>query len=109
MSRGLFCAKIHRVECLLFSGHLLAVLRSVILPSIIQINARSRVSLVKINARFFPQGVLFSLYGLAHSHLKSKFTASPSKKRKLKQKLVIKVIDPYKRKLKSCVLKYLCA
>ena len=41
----------HRTECLLFSGHLLAVLRSVILPSIIQINARSRVSLLKINAR----------------------------------------------------------
>ena len=38
----------HRGECLLFSGHLLAVLISVILPSIIQINARRRVSLVKI-------------------------------------------------------------
>ena len=29
-------------------------LRSVILPSIIQISARRRVSLVKINARFIP-------------------------------------------------------
>ena len=46
-----------RAECLLFSGHLLAVLRSVILPSIIQINARSRVSLVKINAHFFSEGI----------------------------------------------------
>ena len=44
----------HRAECLLFSGHLLAVRRSVISPCIIQINARRRVSLVKINARFFP-------------------------------------------------------
>ena len=44
----------HRGECLLFSGHLLTVLRSVILPGIIQINARRRVSLVKTNARFFP-------------------------------------------------------
>ena len=44
----------HRGECLLFSGHLLAVLRSVILPIIIQIKPRRRVSLVKINARFFP-------------------------------------------------------
>ena len=31
-------------------------LRSVILPIIIQINARRRVSLVKIDARFFPVG-----------------------------------------------------
>ena len=37
-------------------------LRSVILPSIIQINARRRVSLVKINARFFP----LREYDLAH-------------------------------------------
>ena len=51
---SLLCQKCHRAECLLFSEHLLAVLRSVILPSIIQISAKSRVSLVKINARFFP-------------------------------------------------------
>ena len=37
-------------------------LRSVILPSIIQINARRRVSLVKINARFFA----LREYDLAH-------------------------------------------
>ena len=49
--------RLHRGECLLCSGRLLAVLRSVILPSIIQINARRQVSLVTINARFFPLGI----------------------------------------------------
>ena len=39
-------------------------LRSVILPIIIQINARTRVSLVKINARFFPVGNMTLLINL---------------------------------------------
>ena len=47
----------HRGECLLFSGHLLADHRSVILPSIIQIKATRPVLLVKIDARFFPWGI----------------------------------------------------
>ena len=39
-------------------------LRSVILPIIIQINARRRVSLVKVNARFFPVGNMTLLINL---------------------------------------------
>ena len=66
-----------------------------LLPSIIQINAKSRVSLVKINARFsrreydnlkkaeHQNNELFVYcfrFCLAYSHLKSKFTACPRKK-----------------------------
>ena len=77
------------------------------MPIIIQINARRRVSLVKINARFFPVGnmtllinlkkaehrniemlsLLFSLF----APLKSKFTAYLKKKMEGKQKLVRKI------------------
>ena len=43
---------------------LMKYLRSVILPIIIQINARRRVSLVEINARFFPVGNMTLLINL---------------------------------------------
>ena len=101
----------------------------VILPGIIQINARRRVSLVKTIAKraLFPVGnmtslinfkkaehrnnklfVLFSLLSSLFASLKRKFTPSPRKKRG-KTKTGYKIyIDAYKKKLKSCALKYRC-
>ena len=51
----------HRAECLLFSGHLLAVLRSVILPSIIQITLRAESHWLRLTRVFSRRE-----YDLAH-------------------------------------------